>query len=117
MHIVLLNPPGRNKQPESFIVPPLGLAYLAASLRQAGYRVTIKDALAEQMSWPDLEHFIKYERPDILGLSTMTPVIDTTFAAIRIARPYVSTIVVGGPHVSVWKQGNMFHAESWISAK
>ena len=34
----------------------------------------------------------------------MTPVIDTTFAAIRMARPYVSKIIVGGPHVSVWKQ-------------
>jgi len=104
MYIVLLNPPSRNKRSESFIVPPLGLGYIAASLRQAGYRVTIKDALAEQMSWSDLDHFLKSERPDILGLNTMTPVIDATFAAIRMARPYVSTIIVGGPHVSVWKQ-------------
>jgi radical SAM superfamily enzyme YgiQ (UPF0313 family) len=104
MHIVLLNPPARKKWSESFIVPPLGLGYVAASLRQAGYRVTIKDALAEQMSWSDLDHFFKSDRPDILGLSTMTPVIDTTFAAIRMARSYVSKIVVGGPHVSVWKQ-------------
>ncbi len=104
MHIILLNPPARHKGSESFIVPPLGLGYIAASLRQAGYRVAIKDALAEQMSWADLDHFLKSERPDILGLNTMTPVIDTTFAAIRMARSYVSTIIVGGPHVSVRKQ-------------
>jgi anaerobic magnesium-protoporphyrin IX monomethyl ester cyclase len=104
MYILLLNPPAREKQSESFIVPPLGLGYIAASLRQAGYSVSIKDALAEQMSWSDLDNFLKSERPDILGLNTMTPVIDAAFAAIRIARSYVSTIIVGGPHVSVWKQ-------------
>ena len=57
MNIILLNPPARNKRSESFIVPPLGLGYIAASLRQAGYRVTIKDALAEQMSWSELDEF------------------------------------------------------------
>jgi anaerobic magnesium-protoporphyrin IX monomethyl ester cyclase len=104
MDILLLNPPARHKQSESFIVPPLGLAYIAASLRQAGYRVTIKDAIAEQMSWPELGDFLKSKRPDILGLNTMTPVIDNAFASARLARPYVSQIIVGGPHVSVWKQ-------------
>jgi anaerobic magnesium-protoporphyrin IX monomethyl ester cyclase len=104
MEILLVNPPARHKQVGSFAVPPLGLAYIAASLRQAGYRVKIKDALAEGMNFSDLRNFIKEIRPDVLGLSSMTPIIDTTFATIELARPYVSKIIVGGPHVSVWKQ-------------
>jgi len=104
MNILLLNPPARYQGMESLIVPPLGLAYVAATLRLAGFQVSIKDALAEQMSWNELETFLKDVHPDILGLSSMTPVIDTAFKAVRMARPYVSTIVMGGPHVSVWGQ-------------
>ena len=104
MEILLVNPPARHKQVGSFAVPPLGLAYIAASLRQAGYPVKIKDALAEGMNLIELREFIKAMRPDILGMSSMTPIIDTTFATIESVRPYVSKIIVGGPHVSVWKQ-------------
>lgn len=104
MEILLVNPPAREKQARGFAVPPLGLAYLAATLRQAGYQVQIKDALAEGLSLPELVAFVKATRPDVLGLNSMTPIIDTTFATIDLARPYVSTIIVGGPHVSVWKQ-------------
>jgi len=102
MKILLLNPPARQKGVESVIVPPLGLAYVAAALRSAGYRVLIRDAFAEQMDWENLASFLRKERPDILGLSSMTPTIDTAFKTVRLARPYVSTIVMGGPHASVW---------------
>ena len=51
MKILLVNPPARNKNSGSFGVPPLGLAYIAASLRQAGYQVNIKDALAEKIEF------------------------------------------------------------------
>jgi anaerobic magnesium-protoporphyrin IX monomethyl ester cyclase len=104
MRVLLLTPPARQKSSESLLVPPLGLAYVAAALRQAGYQVSIKDGFAEQMIWRDLESFLEEERPDVLGLSSMSPVIDTVFKAAHLARPYVSTIVMGGPHVSVWGQ-------------
>lgn len=104
MKIVLLNPPARNTRTGGLIIPPLGLGYIAASLRQVGYKVIIKDALAEKIGWTELSDFFRMESPDILGLSSMTPVLDTTIAAVQIARPFVSKIVVGGPHVSVRKQ-------------
>ena len=104
MKIVLLNPPARNTHTGSLTIPPLGLAYIAASLRRAGYNVIIKDALAEKMGLAELGDFLRSESPDILGLSSMTPVLDTTIAAVKIARPFVSKIIVGGPHVSVRKQ-------------
>lgn len=104
MKIVLLNPPARNMKSEGLVIPPLGLGYVAASLRQGGYKVILKDAFAERISWEELRDYLRLESPDILGLSSMTPVIDTTFTAVKIARPYVGKIIVGGPHVSVWQQ-------------
>ena len=58
----------------------------------------------KRLSLPELRDFIKATHPDVLGLNSMTPIIDTTFATIELARPYVSKIIVGGPHVSVWKK-------------
>jgi radical SAM superfamily enzyme YgiQ (UPF0313 family) len=104
MKVLLLNPPARQQTAESLVVPPLGLAYLAAVLKKAGYQVAIKDAFAEGWSWPDLERFLKAERPRILGLSSMTPIVDLAYQAARLARPYVATIVMGGPHASVWRE-------------
>jgi len=104
LNLLLLNPPARQIMSESMVVPPLGIAYLAAVIRRAGYRVAIKDASAEQMSWERLVTFLKKERPDILGLSSMSPTIDVALKAVNVARPFVSTIIMGGPHVSVWGQ-------------
>ena len=67
MEILLVNPPARHKQVGSFAVPPLGLAYIAASLRQAGYPVKIKDALAEGMNLIELREFIKASAPRHIG--------------------------------------------------
>lgn len=104
MKILFVNPPARRREYQSIVVPPLGLLHVATYLKQAGYDVRIKDAFAEGMDWTDFEKFIADEKPDILGLGGMTPVIDTTFRAIRIARPYVGWIVIGGPHVSQFQQ-------------
>jgi anaerobic magnesium-protoporphyrin IX monomethyl ester cyclase len=104
LNILFLNPPARRREYQSIVVPPLGLLYVATSLKNAGYHVGIKDAFAEGMDWPAYEKYIQEEKPDILGIGGMTPVIDTTFRAIRIARPHVGHIVMGGPHFSLYRQ-------------
>ncbi|MBM4286967.1 MAG: radical SAM protein [Deltaproteobacteria bacterium] len=104
MKIILLNPPGHRPGGDSLVVPPLGLAYLAAVLRQEGFAVSLKDAFAERLSWDDLAAYLKAEAPDILGLSSVTHTIASAFKAVQLARPHVSTIVMGGPHISVYGQ-------------
>jgi radical SAM superfamily enzyme YgiQ (UPF0313 family) len=104
MNILLIHPPSGGRPRPTLLVPPLGLAYLAAVLRQAGYPVRIKDALAEGMSWEDFTAYVAAQRPEILGLTGLSPTIATAFQAVRLARPFAQTIIMGGPHVSVWGQ-------------
>lgn len=103
MKILLLNPPARKQEYQSIVVPPLGLLSVATHLKSAGYDVTIKDAFAEGMNWIDFAAYIKEKKPDVLGIGGMSPVIDTTFKAIKIARPYAGQIIMGGPHASVYR--------------
>jgi len=104
MKILLINPPARDVQHESIVVPPLGLMYVGATLKRAGFHVKIKDAFAERMDWQDFEIYIKQEKPHIMGIGGMSPTIDTSMRAIKIARPYTKHIILGGPHSSLYKQ-------------
>ncbi|MBF0117389.1 MAG: radical SAM protein [Desulfobacterales bacterium] len=104
MKIILINPPAREKEYNSIVVPPLGLLYIGTVLKQAGFNVKIKDAFAEGMTWENFTGYIRNERPDIIGIGGMSPVIDTVFKAVKIARLYTKYIILGGPHVSLYKQ-------------
>lgn len=108
MKILLIQPPARTLKKESIVIPPLGLAYLASSLERDGHEVKILDAFANMLSWTEFEEEVKKQKPDLIGIGGMTPIIDNTIKAIKICRPHTSTIVVGGPHLAVHKQG-FFH--------
>ncbi len=101
MKVLLIQPPPRQLIREDIIVPPLGIAYLAAVLGDKGYKVTIIDAFAEGLDIHSLEERIKAVTPDIIGITGMTPVIDNAFRVANIARRYARYIIMGGPHVSV----------------
>lgn len=98
MDCLLVRPPRRDNRDASLSVPPLGLAYVAGSLREAGHAVTVLDAYALGWSWQRFEREIARRRPTAFGLGTMTPVADTAARAIALARPHVRHIVLGGPH-------------------
>lgn len=76
----------------------MGLAYVAAALLEAGHDVQIVDAYALNRSWAWFEALLSAERPDVLGLTAMTPVADVAARAAAVARPFVGRIVLGGPH-------------------
>ena len=98
MRILLARPPRRDPRDAGLCVPPLGLAYVAASLREAGYPVEILDAYVLNWSWRRFEAEVARRRPDVLGLSAMTPVADVAARAARLCRPHARYIVLGGPH-------------------
>ena len=98
MDVLLVRPPRRNPTDAGLCVPPMGLAYIAGALRAAGHRVDIFDALALGSSWRTLESTLARRRPEVVGLSAMTPVADIAARAASIARPYAGHIVLGGPH-------------------
>ncbi|EDN71083.1 Magnesium-protoporphyrin IX monomethyl ester anaerobic oxidative cyclase [Beggiatoa sp. PS] len=121
MKVVLVRPPtvlfhGSTLQD---IVPPIGLAYLASSLKQAGHEVIGIDALGEGLDewgkvdgWPEvtrhglsISELIKKIPADsqLIGVSCMFsatwPYIHQVLQAIREAFPDIP-IVVGGEHVT-----------------
>ena len=104
MKIILVNPPARRLEKESIVLPPLGLLYVGTSLMGAGFNVTLKDAFAEGINWQEFKEYMEKERPDIMGISGMSPTIDTCFKAIGIARPHTKYIILGGPHMSLYRQ-------------
>jgi len=100
MRILLINPPPESGQTQDILGPPLGLAYLAAALEAAGQTVEILDAFALGLSWKELEGFLARSRPDLVGIGGMTPIINASYRAAKIARPHTRWLVLGGPHVS-----------------
>ena len=104
MKVLLARPPRRDRRDAGLSVPPLGLAYVAGELQRLGRPVEIVDAYALGWSWSRFEQELATKRPDVLGLSAMTPVVDTAWRAARLARPHVGRIVLGGPHPTAVKR-------------
>ena len=83
--------------------PPLGLCYIAATVRQAGYSVQIIDAPALDMDLPrtiaeiadinaEVNRHHCFHRLNTPGRGTGS--------SDKTARHYRSPILIGGPHVS-----------------
>ena len=83
MYILLINPPPRQIEREDIIVPPLGLAYIAAVLEQVGHKVEILDAFALQQNWEDFERSVRNRNPDVIGLGG-TLLVAAGFVAVEI---------------------------------
>lgn len=101
MKVLLIQPPPSKIVKEDIVVPPLGIAYLAAVIEKEGHSVSIIDAFAEGLDVYSLEDRIKRTAPDLVGLTGMTPVIDNAFKTANICRKHTEYVVIGGPHVSV----------------
>jgi radical SAM superfamily enzyme YgiQ (UPF0313 family) len=106
MKILLINPPYHrvyaNVAAAEGISPPLGLAYVAAYLREHGHDVKLVDANAEQIPLKRLCERLP-ERFDIVGTTSFTPSIESSIGAIRAAikkNPEAKS-VIGGAHMTV----------------
>ncbi len=82
--------------------PPLGILYLGAVLKGAGYEVSVLDAAVKGWDYDKIERWVKEEDPDLVGISTLT----TNFShgmeiarRVKEASPEVKT-VVGGYHAT-----------------
>ncbi len=102
MKILLIHPPARSIEREDIVVPPLGLASIGAVLEQDGHEVEILDGFGLGMTWNEFEADLDTRSPDIVGLTGMTPVIDTTWRALDVVREKKKGkyVVLGGAHVA-----------------
>jgi len=76
-----------------FILPPMGLGYLAAVLRQKGHDVEIRDFNIT----PEIPDYSEY---DVVGVSCDTSRYRAGVEIARQAKRAGSVVVMGGPHVT-----------------
>jgi radical SAM superfamily enzyme YgiQ (UPF0313 family) len=116
MKILLITPPGRSLLSFNYPVPPLGILYLASSIRNDGnHEVSVLDCFAKRISLRKLLRIIKRDSIDVLGISFTT---DARFAAFDTADAVKKvfpqlTIIGGGPHATVAAEDTLNHVKSF----
>lgn len=129
--VLLINPPFQRLKGVYNLYFPLGLGYLAGSLKKAGFDCgvyNVENARVDEVVphnhlslldqhwmfiealkspdhyvWREVRDTIEQFRPDILGVSVLTPVYGSAVMINRIARQLIPgiPIVWGGPHPTV----------------
>lgn len=111
MRVLLIRYHDRNnintRLPESLnkrigVLPPLGIAYIAAVLERAGYEVGIIDAIALNLTREEVKERILVYKPRIVGITCMTPSFFGALEAAQIAKECGALVVLGGPHLAIY---------------
>lgn len=97
---------GRDISRIANVMPPLGLASIAAYLERHGVQADIVDCYARPDSDRTIRDYLRSERPAVIGLSCTT---SSFLDGVRIARLAKSELpgiraVFGGPHVSALRE-------------
>jgi radical SAM superfamily enzyme YgiQ (UPF0313 family) len=96
----------------SGVYPPLGLAYLAAYLRERGHEVTLHDGEAPARSISTLLREI-HRDTSLIGVSSTTLGWPTARKTARLLRRRFGEIplVIGGPHVTAFPDKTLEHSD------
>ncbi len=86
---------------------PLGMVYVAGSLQEAGYDVSIYDAMSKFNTFDDIKKSIIDFRPDAVGTAAYTSSIYDAVNVLKIAKkvnPEIITLL-GGIHATFcWEE-------------
>ncbi len=99
MRVLLINPFYPISETPS---PPLGLAYLASALSEAGVEVKVLDLVVFPYSQAMLKNLIEDFKPQLAGITAVTMTFDHAIGVLKDIKrmdPGILT-VMGGPHVS-----------------
>jgi radical SAM superfamily enzyme YgiQ (UPF0313 family) len=103
LKVCLISPPYNSavKSVVGISSPPLGLAYLASSVRR-DHEVRVIDANVLNYSMDDVRRELKNFYPDVVGITSVTPSIPKAYEVARIAKSVREDckVILGGPHAS-----------------
>jgi len=96
--IALINPPQRTDFPQ----PPLGIAYVAATLEKTGNKVEVIDAAALKLNADETVKKVIDSGFEFVGITVMTPTISSAMEVTRKIKEKNKSIFVfmGGAHVT-----------------
>lgn len=82
---------------------PVSLVYLAGYMEQQGFPVRIFDGQVENMTRATIDRAITEFKPDVVGITCMTPMVTETHLVAEIVkkRSNPPMVVVGGIHPSI----------------
>lgn len=128
MKVLLIDPPFKRFTGFVNFYFPIGLTYLGAVLRDAGYKVSIFDVDAVQKGtdidfsdeyrrlelyreglnndnhtvWQEIRQVVEDFKPDLVGLTAITTKFGSVLKTAEIVKKYDPTlpVVVGGPHAT-----------------
>jgi radical SAM superfamily enzyme YgiQ (UPF0313 family) len=100
--VALVNPPPLKGVFHHQLYVPIGLAYLAAVVEKAGHELTVLDCPALGMDQEALKRKLEAFQPDLVGVTSMTPTIQSALQSTRVAKEGCpkATVVIGGPHAT-----------------
>jgi anaerobic magnesium-protoporphyrin IX monomethyl ester cyclase len=81
---------------------PIGLAYLAAVIEKDGNEILVLDCLASNIDQEQLKQKLAAFNPEVIGISSMTPMVQSTMQAAKGAKEACpnAVVVLGGPHAT-----------------
>jgi len=100
--VALVNPPTMKGVFHHHPYLPIGLAYLAAVLEANENEVLVLDCLASDIDHEKLKEKLSSFEPNLIGISSMTPMVPSTMLAAKVAKEACpdATVVLGGPHAT-----------------
>jgi anaerobic magnesium-protoporphyrin IX monomethyl ester cyclase len=114
MKILLINPPRWNelvgKNPSIIekhrgFNPPLGLLYLAASIREnTDFDVEVLDTQPIEWTYPRLENHLKGKEFDVVGITAMTFTLIDAYKTARLIKKIMprAKVILGGTHIHLF---------------
>ena len=82
---------------------PLGLAYLATSLRDKCHEVEILDTLALNLDYDHIKNYLLKNNFDLIGITILTPMYLRAVECIKLIKSLSKIpIIIGGPHVTIF---------------
>jgi radical SAM superfamily enzyme YgiQ (UPF0313 family) len=113
MRVVLINPCNTYElvgndpviiKEQQGILPPLGLLYIAAYLKQTGrYEVRMIDAQVEGLTHEQVGEEVEKFNPDAVGIMAMTFTLQDVKLVVEEVRKRTRVpLIIGGPHVVIY---------------
>jgi len=102
--VALVNPPLLPGMFKHHPLVPLGLAYLASVLENAGYEVKVFDCPPLGLSHEELTKLLVKFSPDFVGITCMTMMYPSAIKVAKMIKEQLPEVVigVGGPHVTFY---------------
>lgn len=97
---------------------PLGLAYIAATVRDAGFKVEVIDAYSMGLPGSHIREKIEQFRPQVVGISALTPQWPDAEKVADIVKAVNNDIltVTGGPHITALPEQVVSHPSVDVAA-